>query len=162
MRTNWNSDELNRIEAITLEYYDANAESYWQGTKDHDVTQNIESFLAACVAEKSLDILDFGCGPGRDIKYFESLGHFPTGLDGSEEFCRFARRYTHSPILHQTFLNLKLPKQQFDGIFANASLFHIPSQELHRVLNELQGTLRPEDKPRSEQPWLAIVCKSKG
>ena len=210
MRTNWNSDELNRIEATTLEYYDANAESYWQGTKDHDVTQNIESFLAACVTEKSLDILDFGCGPGRDIKVFESLGHFPTGLDGSEEFCQFARRHTHSPILHQTFLNLKLLKEQFDGIFANASLFHIPSQELHRVLIKLKRTLRsggilfcsnprgdgegwqgqryghymelnliqsymeaagfeiihhyyrPEDKPRSEQPWLAIVCKSRG
>ena len=210
MRTNWNSDELNRIEATTLEYYDANAESYWQGTKDHDVTQNIESFLAACVAEKSLDILDFGCGPGRDIKVFESLGHFPTGLDGSEEFCRFARRHTNSRILHQSFLKLKLLKDQFDGIFANASLFHIPSQELHRVLIELKGALRsggilfcsnprgdgegwqgqryghymelnliqsymeaagfeiihhyyrPEDRPRSEQPWLAIVCKSKG
>ena len=207
MRANWNSDELNKIEAITLEYYDANAESFWHGTKDHDVTQNIESFLAACVPGKLLDILDFGCGPGRDIKYFKSLGHFPTGLDGSEEFCRFARRYTSCPILHQTFLNLKLPKEQFDGIFANASLFHIPSQELHRVLNKLHGALRatgilfcsnprgdaegwqgqryghymelniiqsymeaagfeiihhyyrPEDKPRSEQPWLAIVCK---
>lgn len=209
MRTNWNSDELNRIEAITLQYYNANAESYWQGTKDHDVTQNIESFLAACVPGKSLDILDFGCGPGRDIKYLKSLGHFPTGLDGSEEFCRFARHYTNCPILHQTFLNLKLPKEQFDGIFANASLFHIPSQELHRVLDKLHGALRttgilfcsnprgddegwqgqrygtymelntiqsymeaagfelihhyyrPEDKPRSEQPWLAVVCKCK-
>ena len=207
MRSNWNSDELNRIEATTLEYYDANAKSYWQGTKDHDVTQNIESFLAACAPEKSLDILDFGCGPGRDIKVFKSLGHFPTGLDGSEEFCRLARRYTNCPILHQTFLNLQLPKEQFDGIFANASIFHVPSQELHRVLCELHralrpgGTLfcsnprgegegwqgrryghymeldtiqsymkaagfeivhhyyRPQHKPRSEQPWLAIVCK---
>jgi SAM-dependent methyltransferase len=143
MDSGWNAEELNKIETITLGYYDANAESFWEGTKDHDVTQNLEAFLSACIQGKSLDILDFGCGPGRDVTYFKASGHLPTGLDGSEEFCRFARQYTDCPILQQSFLNLELPEETFDGIFANASLFHIPSQELPRVLRELHGALRP-------------------
>ena len=106
MVSSWNSEELSKIETITLGHYDANAESFWQGTKDHDVTQNLEAFLSACIQEKTLDILDFGCGPGRDVKYFKALGHRPVGLDGSEKFCRFARDYTNCPILQQTFLNL--------------------------------------------------------
>lgn len=148
----WNSEELDTIETTTIDHYDENAESFWEGTKDHDVTQNLEAFLLACLQEKSLDILDFGCGPGRDVKYFKTLGHRPTGLDGSEEFCKIARHYTNCPILQQTFLNLELPEEGFDGIFANASLFHIPSQELPRVLNELHDALRPNGILFSSNP----------
>lgn len=143
MPSRLNSEELNIIETITLGHYDANAESFWEGTKDHDVTQNREAFLSACIQGKSLDILDLGCGPGRDVKYFKTLGHRPIGLDGSKEFCKIACHYTNCPILQQTFLNLELPKEGFDGIFANASLFHIPGQELPRVLSVLHDALRP-------------------
>jgi 2-polyprenyl-3-methyl-5-hydroxy-6-metoxy-1,4-benzoquinol methylase len=152
MFSSLNSEELNNVEKGTLNHYDANAKSFWEGTKDHDVTQNIESFLSACVQKKSLDILDFGCGPGRDVKYFKTLGHSPTGLDGSEEFCKLASDYTNCPILQQTFLNLELPKGKFDGIFANASLFHIPSQELPKVLSKLHEALRPNGILFSSNP----------
>ncbi|PCI26484.1 MAG: SAM-dependent methyltransferase [SAR324 cluster bacterium] len=150
-----NSKDLNAIERITIGHYDVNAEDFWEGTKDHDVTQNINAFLSACLQEKSLDILDFGCGPGRDVQVFKTLGHRPVGLDGSGEFCKLAHQYTHCPMLQQTFLNLKLPQEAFDGIFANASLFHIPSQELPRVLNQLHDALRPggilfSSNPRGE------------
>ncbi|MDD5577704.1 MAG: class I SAM-dependent methyltransferase [Methylobacter sp.] len=136
-------EHLEEIETLTLGHYNQHAAAFWQGTKDHDVAQNYEAFLAPFPAGKKLDILDFGCGPGRDISYFQSLGHRPTGLDGSEMFCRMASRYTGCTVLHQTFLNLALPRQAFDGIFANASLFHVPSGELPRVLDELQDALRP-------------------
>jgi SAM-dependent methyltransferase len=136
------NEKLNEIETITLSHYDQNAEAYWQGTKDHDVTQNYSAFLAPFPKGKSLDILDFGCGPGRDVKYFHSLGHRPVGLDGSATFCRMARRYTGCPILQQTFLSLDLSGQSFDGIFANASLFHVPSSELPRVLDSLYAALK--------------------
>ncbi len=152
MFSSWNSEELNKIEKTTLRHYDVNAESFWEGTKDYNVTQNLEAFLSACVQGKSLDILDFGCGPGRDVKYFKALGHQPIGLDGSEEFCRLARDYTHCEVLQQTFLNLELPKGKFDGIFANASIFHIPSQVLPRVLNELHDALRPNGILFSSNP----------
>ena len=86
MLSRLNSEELNRIETITLGHYDANAESFWEGTKDHDVTQNREAFLSVCIQGKSLDILDLGCGPGRDITRFKALGHRPTGWTAVRSF----------------------------------------------------------------------------
>ena len=102
------TEELDEIKTLILRHYDQNAETFWNGTKDHDVTQNYEAFLAPFPEYKKLDILDLGCGPGRDIKYFQSLGHRPVGLDGSEIFCSMARRYTGCQILHQKFLSLEL------------------------------------------------------
>ncbi len=131
------------IESTTLGHYNQNAESYWLGTKDHDVSQNYAAFLSALPQEQTLDILDLGCGPGRDVFYFKSLGHRPVGLDGSEVFCQMARDYSACQIVQQSFLKLDLPQQGFDGIFANASLFHVPSRELPRVLNNLHAALRP-------------------
>jgi SAM-dependent methyltransferase len=137
------AEKLAEIETVTLGHYNQNAEAFWYGTKGHDVTQNTAAFLAPFPKDKKLDILDLGCGPGRDVNYFQSLGHRPVGLDGSEVFCEMARQYTGCRILHQTFLNLDLPSLSFDGIFANAALFHVPSQELPRVLDDLHTALRP-------------------
>jgi SAM-dependent methyltransferase len=136
-------EKLDEIETTTLGHYNHNAKAYWQGTKNHDVSENYAAFLAPLPKDKVLDILDLGCGLGRDVYYFQSLGHRPVGLDGSEVFCNMARHYTNCQILQQTFLNLDLPSQSFDGIFANASLFHVPSQELPRVLFDLYTALRP-------------------
>ena len=107
------SKELEQIETVTLGHYDRNVDSFWEGTKDHDVAGNYAAFLAPFPEGKKLDILDFGCGPGRDIKYFHSLGHRPVGLDGCEEFCDMARRYTGCEALHQKFLSLSLPARGF-------------------------------------------------
>ena len=137
------TNPLTEIEMVTLNHYNENANAFWSGTKDHDVSQNTAAFLAPFPDNKKLDILDLGCGPGRDVNYFKSLGHRPVGLDGCEIFCTMARTYTHCTILHQKFLSLDLSGFEFDGIFANASLFHVPSQELPRVLKELKTVLRP-------------------
>ena len=137
------SIDLEAIERDTLGHYENNAESFWLGTKNHDVSQNIEAFLQALPTDKKLDILDFGCGPGRDICTFKSLGHHPIGLDGSQAFCKMAHQISGCSVFHQQFLSLELPESSFDGVFANASLFHVPSQELPRVLNELKRALRP-------------------
>ncbi|AMK78675.1 MULTISPECIES: class I SAM-dependent methyltransferase [Methylomonas] len=137
------TESLTDIETATLNHYNQNAQSYWQSTKDHDVTQNYVAFLGALPRDQALDILDLGCGPGRDVFYFKSLGHRPVGLDGSEVFCRMARAYSGCRILQQSLLSLDLPARGFDGIFANASLFHVPSRELPKVLNDLYAALRP-------------------
>ena len=137
------SDDLVDIENVTLSHYESSAESFWHGTKDHDVSQNIAALLDALPKDKALDILDFGCGPGRDLHVFKSLGHNPVGLDGSQSFCDMARKYSDCPVLHQQFLSLDLKENTFDGIFANASLFHVPSSELPRILNEMHQALRP-------------------
>ncbi|MCG2634648.1 MAG: methyltransferase domain-containing protein [Gammaproteobacteria bacterium] len=133
---------LDEVERITIGHYEAGAESFWLGTRDHDVSQNINAFLQALPKEQALDILDLGCGPGRDLHAFKQLGHRPTGLDGSFTFCEMARRHSGCPVLHQQFLSLDLGAASFDGIFANASLFHVPSQALPRVLAACHRALR--------------------
>lgn len=126
----------------TIKYYESIAESFWQNTKDHDVNQNYVAFLSAMNSNEKLSILDFGCGPGRDVLYFKELNHHVIGLDGTSEFCQMARNLTGCTILQQDFLSLNLEKDSFNGIFANASLFHIPSEHLERVLKELQQALK--------------------
>ena len=107
------------------------------------MSQNIEALLAHIQTKAPYAILDFGCGPGRDLKTFVDLGHAPVGLEGAANFIPMAQQYSQCPVWHQDFLALDLPKNHFDGIFANAVLFHIPYQELRRVITELWHTLKP-------------------
>ncbi|MBI3525042.1 MAG: class I SAM-dependent methyltransferase [Betaproteobacteria bacterium] len=135
--------DLDKIAALTLEYYDSRAEDFWEGTRNHDVGQNIAALLENISSEPPFKILDFGCGPGRDLKVFAGLGHIATGLEGAGRFAAMARAYSDCEVWQQDFLKLDLPQEHFDGVFANASLFHLPSQELPRVLSELRATLKP-------------------
>ncbi|MDE0202987.1 MAG: class I SAM-dependent methyltransferase [Rhodospirillaceae bacterium] len=129
--------------AITLAEYDSMAEAYRQGTADHDVSQNIAALLDAIEGDPPYAILDLGCGPGRDLRAFTELGHEVVGLDGAAELVALARAETACTVLHQDFLALDLPAVRFDGIFANASLFHVPSSQIARVLADLAATLKP-------------------
>jgi len=149
---NQSDEDLDVIEQRTLAHYDQNAESFWAGTQHHDVSQNITAFLQALPKDRALDILDFGCGPGRDLATFKALGHHATGLDGSASFCQMAQTHSGCTTLHQQFLKLDLDETSFDGIFANASLFHIPSLELPRILKQLHKTLRPDGILFSSNP----------
>jgi SAM-dependent methyltransferase len=137
------AEQLRRISEVTIAHYDRAAEAYRDGTWDHDVSQNYSALLDAIEGDPPYAILDLGCGPGRDLRYFRSLGHDAMGLDGSMKFVAMARRYSGCDVLHQNFLAMNLPVNRFDGIFANASLFHVPSQELPRVLAELAESLMP-------------------
>jgi SAM-dependent methyltransferase len=134
---------LSEITARTLGNYDAQAESFWAGTRDHDVTQNYAALLDALTGAGPQRLLDFGCGPGRDLMALTALGHVVTGLDGSPVFAEMARVQSGCLVLQQNFLQLALGEQQFDGVFANASLFHVPRAELGRVLSELFRVLVP-------------------
>ena len=127
---------------ITIAEYDRMAVPYRRGTADHDVSQNIASLLEAIEGEAPHVILDLGCGPGRDLCRFTELGHEAVGLDGSGELAAMACAATDCEVLHQDFLTLDLPSARFDGIFANASLFHVPSSQLARVLGDLGATLK--------------------
>jgi SAM-dependent methyltransferase len=97
-------------------------------------------------------VLDLGCGPGRDLAYFKSQGLKAVGLDGSPQFVEMARAETGCEVLHQNFIELDLPENRFDGIFANASLFHVPSQELPCVLRKLYTTLKSRGVLFSSNP----------
>jgi SAM-dependent methyltransferase len=128
----------------TIAYSDRVAEAFWEGTRYHDVSQNCGAFLDAIQDDPPYSILDLGCGAGRDLSYFQSLGHEAVGLDGSQQFVKHgALAFSRCEVLHQDFLAMRLPEGRFDGIFANASLFHVPSQELPRVLLELCRSLKP-------------------
>jgi len=135
--------DLERISTLTLEHYNQRAGDFFEGTRDHDVSQNIAALLEHIDGEPPYTILDFGCGPGRDLKTFSDLGHIAVGLDGAAQFVEMARAYSGCEVWQQDFLHLELPHERFDGIFANASLFHLASQELPRVLAELHATLKP-------------------
>ncbi|MBU0901226.1 MAG: class I SAM-dependent methyltransferase [Gammaproteobacteria bacterium] len=137
------AEQLAQISALTVQHYQDCAEDFREGTRGHDVSQNIAALLAPIQATAPYQILDFGCGPGRDLRTFSAMGHTAVGLDGCPRFVEMARADSGCEAWQQDFLALDLPLERFDGVFANAVLFHIPSQELPRVLAQLHATLKP-------------------
>ncbi len=133
--------DLKYISAKTLSHYNQNAESFFTGTIGHDVEQNINALLSYIECQAPFKILDVGCGPGRDLKVISDLGHIAVGLEGADRFVEMAQTYSGCQVWCQDFLQLDLPENHFDGVFANASLFHVPSQELPQVLRALFATL---------------------
>jgi SAM-dependent methyltransferase len=151
---------MDEVSRRTLAHYDQRAEDFWQGTRDHDVRQNMDALLKHIDGKPPFTILDFGCGPGRDLKAFKDMGHEAVGLEGSARFAAMAREHSGCEVLEQDFLALDLPLARFDGVFANASLFHVPGRDLPRVLGELHATLKPggvlfSSNPRgaNEEGW---------
>ncbi|MGH8691807.1 MAG: class I SAM-dependent methyltransferase [Burkholderiales bacterium] len=149
---NLKSRELEKIVSVTLEHYEQRAADFWRGTRDHDVRQNIDALLRHVEGAAPFTILDLGCGPGRDLKAFKDLGHVAVGLEAAPTFAAMARSHSGCEVLEQDFLRLDLPPGKFDGVFANASLFHVPGQELPRVLGELRATLKPRGVLFSSNP----------
>ncbi|MGB6104658.1 MAG: class I SAM-dependent methyltransferase [Pusillimonas sp.] len=145
-------DTLRRISELTLAHYDNSADSFRAGTLDHDVSQNIAALLRHIQSEPPCTLLDLGCGPGRDLKTFRALGHNAIGLDGSERFVSMAREESGCDVWHQNLFSLDLPADYFDGIFANAVLFHVPTQILPRVIAELRAALKPNGVLFSSNP----------
>lgn len=152
--------DFHDLSARTLAHYEGRAQQFEAATRDHDVSQNIAALLRHMAGDPPFTILDFGCGPGRDLKTFTALGHTAIGLDGAAAFAEMARAESACEVWHQNFLCLDLPPERFDGIFANASLFHVPSRELPRVLSQLNRTLKHDgvlfsSNPRGEnqQGW---------
>jgi SAM-dependent methyltransferase len=116
--------------------------------------------LKAIEAAPPFTILDLGCGPGRDLKTFAALGHNAVGLDGCASFVDMARSFSGCEVWHQNLLQLDLPDDMFDGIFANAVLFHVPTAQLPRALGALHAALKPggvlfSSNPRgnNEEGW---------
>jgi SAM-dependent methyltransferase len=155
-----NPQELEKIASLTLDHYNERADDFWQGTHDHDVKQNIAALLKWIAGKAPFTILDFGCGPGRDLAVFSELGHIAVGLEGAAHFAEMARAHSGCKVWQQDFLKLDMPNNHFDAVYANASLFHVPSQELPRVLLELHASLKPggvlfSSNPRgqNEEGW---------
>ncbi len=149
---NLTAQELTEVADRTLAYYNQNAEDFFAGTRDHDVSQNMAALLQFIEGPMPFTILDFGCGPGRDLKSFREQGHIAVGLEGAARFAEMARQHSGCEVWQQDFLALDLPDSHFDGVFANASLFHVPGQALPQVLSALHATLKPRGVLFSSNP----------
>lgn len=136
---NTNRNQNTSTEQKTIEYYNSNAEGFYESTVNADMSAQYNLF------EKYLGegahILDCGCGSGRDSKHFLDSGFEVTAIDGSEELCKKAREYTGLEIKHMYFQDLDFDNE-FDGIWACASLLHVEKKELPVVLNKLAKALR--------------------
>lgn len=137
------SQDPEKTSALTLENYNRHAAQFWEGTRDHDVSQNIAALLGYIEGAPPFTLLDFGCGPGRDLKAFAAGGHVAIGLEGAAQLAAMARAHSGCEVWQQDFLALDLPAGRFDGVFANASLFHVPSRALPDVLCRLHACLKP-------------------
>lgn len=153
-------NRLHPVSARTIAHYRRFADAYRAGTWDHDVRQNIAALLDAVTGAPPFRILDLGCGPGRDLLAFRALGHEVIGLDACPEFVEMARAASGCEVWLQDLLALDLPAAHFDGVFANAVLFHVPSHDLPRVLADLRAALKPEGvlfssnpRGRNEEGW---------
>ena len=98
--------DLDKISALTLAHYNQRADDFREGTRDHDVSQNIGALLRHITGIPPFAILDFGCGPGRDLQVFTGLGHCAVGLEGAE---RFGNRIFSSWIFRTSILTAYSP-----------------------------------------------------
>ena len=124
-----------------MNYYDENAQEFFDGTVDADMSSHHDKFLK--LMPKNGSILDAGCGSGRDAKLFKSLGYDVTAIDGSIEMCRLASEFSGIDVKHMQFQDICFT-DEFDGIWASASLLHVPSDELDSVLRNLKNALKKD------------------
>ncbi len=122
----------------TLEYYEKNAEAYVKDTVSVDFTDVQNRFMQALKGRK---ILDFGCGSGRETKVFMDLGFNVFAFDGSVEMCKLASKHTGIDVKHMLVQDIDF-EDEFDGIWAYASLLHVPSDEMESVLLKLKKALK--------------------
>lgn len=122
-----------------MNYYDLNAEEFFSDTVNADMNTHHDEFLKNLPENAS--ILDAGCGSGRDVKLFKNLGHNVTAIDGSVEMCKLASKHSGINVKHMQFQEIDF-KNEFDGIWASASLLHVPSSEITDVLKRLKDSLK--------------------
>lgn len=123
----------------TLDYYNSQASNFFDNTVGVDFS-NIEDRFLKYVPEHGL-ILDFGCGSGRDTKYFLDRGFQVEAIDGSEELCKAASRYTGIEVKHCYFSDLD-ESQKYDGIWACASILHERSEVIPFIFSRMEKALK--------------------
>ena len=124
----------------TLHFYSTNSKYYFESTKGVDLTHLYNDFLNHI--PKGGQVLDLGCGSGRDSLYFKNLGYKVTAIDGCKELCDLASKYLGFEVINKRFENLNLQEESFDGIWACASLLHVKRCDIKNVLNNLVKGLK--------------------
>ena len=118
--------------------YNQNAESFVKGTIFVDFKKTQDKFLKVLPGKR---VLDFGCGSGRDTKYFINAGFEVVAIDGSEELCKSASAYTGIQVKHMLFQDLD-EEGFYDGIWACSSILHLSKDELRIVINKMSRALK--------------------
>ena len=118
----------------TLDYYNKNANTFAEGTVNVEFTDTQDRFLK--LLPEGARVLDFGCGSGRDTKYFLSKGFLVDATDGSEKLCRMAEELTGIPVRQMLFSELDAV-DVYDGIWACSSILHCPKEELKDVIRKM-------------------------
>ena len=123
----------------TLGYYNKNSVDFVHSTRDVDFREIQDKFLGL-IAPKSF-ILDFGCGSGRDTKYFLSKGYAVEAWDGSIELCKAASEFTQIDVKNKLFQDLSA-SSLYDGIWACSSILHLPLNDLILVMKKIESALK--------------------
>lgn len=123
----------------TLDYYNKNAKKFISGTISVDFGTIQNRFLDKL--HPGAKILDYGCGSGRDTKYFLEQGCKVTAIDGSQKLCKLASEYTGIQVKHMLFQDLD-EKEAYDGIWACSSILHVPANELQDIIKKMANALR--------------------
>lgn len=123
----------------STEYYDKNTQEFYDRTVNHDMSESYNAFLSLLPTQAN--ILDAGCGPGRDTRYFINKGHQVTAFDASIEMVKFSTKITGQSTLHLKLQDIAF-QNQFDGVWANASLLHVPFNELKTTFKKLNEALK--------------------
>ena len=123
----------------TLEYYDINAKTFTESTVSVDFSNIQNRFLNKL--DECATIFDFGCGSGRDTKYFLDQGYIVEAIDGSLELCKFATAYTGIEVKHMLFQDLQ-EVDKYDAIWACSSILHLPYAELVDVMKKMAIALK--------------------
>lgn len=118
----------------TINYYNLNAKKFIENTQNADMHLTQDKFLQ--LLPESASILDFGCGSGRDTKYFLEKGYQVVATDGSAELCRLASSFTGIKVKEMLFQELD-EIGVYDGIWACSSILHLAKQELLPVIQKM-------------------------
>ena len=121
----------------TLDYYNHHVQSFISTTVSVNFKPVQDKFIHALNGPK---VLDFGCGSGRDTKYFLESGLQVTAVDGSETMCRYASEFTGIQVQNMLFQDLDA-QNLYDGIWACSSILHLPKKELENVLCKMVEAL---------------------
>ncbi len=125
----------------SVDYYNKNAESFYKRTALIDDKERLEKFLS-CIPSHG-KILDAGCGVGRDLKYFLQKGYKASAFDASQEMVNYAQKESGIAVENMRFQDLAF-NEDFDGVWANISLIHIPYEQIRPVFEKISRALKPE------------------
>lgn len=124
----------------SIDYYERHSSQYFEETINLNMEEQLEEFLS--FLPENAEVLDLGCGSGRDSRFLEEAGCYVTPMDGSPKMCSLAEIYTDMEVLCLTYEEMEF-QEVFDGIWASASLLHVARKDMPKILEKLYHALKP-------------------